>query len=137
MALILVVSRDAALVEGVSQTLSGAGHRVAAAGDMVEALDGLHGALPLVAVVNRNELLAPDSPSVPLARGGALVTFRGGDELPSPLPFRLRRATLADLQLPLERKRLLALVNFVETRARAAGREIDQPDLTAEHPSAD
>jgi CheY-like chemotaxis protein len=125
---ILVVSRDSAFVEGISQTLVAAGHQVVVANVMSEAAESLRGALPLVALINRDELTSSNAPAVPLARGGALLTFRTGEDTPPSLPFRIRRATLADLQLPLERKRLLALVNFVEKRARDAGRGSDDSE---------
>ncbi len=38
------------------------------------------------------------------------------------LPPSLQRAVLADLTLPLERNRLVALVAHVEERAKATGR---------------
>jgi hypothetical protein len=39
-----------------------------------------------------------------------------------PLPAALQRNVLADLSLPLERKRFMALVQHVEERAQATGR---------------
>jgi CheY-like chemotaxis protein len=45
---------------------------------------------------------------------------------------RLQRLVLADLDLPLERHRLLALVQRVDERARATGRRVDErPDHRA------
>jgi DNA-binding NtrC family response regulator len=131
---ILVVSHDSSFVEGIFQTLSTAGHQVTVASEMSEAADALHGALPLVALVNRDELMSTSAPAVLLARGGALMTFRTTEDAPATLPFRIRRATLADLQLPLERQRLLALVKFVETRARASGRTSDDAELVEDYP---
>jgi hypothetical protein len=58
---------------------------------------------------------------VPLAPGGAFVVFHGEDASPAPLPHRVQRATLAELELPLERQRLLALVRYVENRAQTVG----------------
>jgi len=133
-ALILVVSADASFVEGVFQTLSAAGHQVVVAGEMSEAAEALHGALPLVALINREELTSFGAPAIPLAPGGALLTFRTVDEAQASLPFRVRRATLADLQLPLERKRLLALVKFVENRARASGRGSEDAESVEDFP---
>ena len=129
MASILVISSDRALLEGMSQTLSGAGHEVVVAADISEAVETLRGARPLVALVNRDEL--HDSTAVfqvSLARGGALLTFRTADDAPRTIPFRLRRATLADLQLPLEKQRLLALIRYVETRVRTSGRSAEDGD---------
>lgn len=123
MASILLVGSDSSLLEGLSQTLVGAGHDVVLARDVAEAHYVLRGTRPLVALVDRDALIADraDCP-LPLMRGGALVTFRGAEDTSGHFPFRLPRATLAELQLPLERQRLLALVKFVEDRALASGR---------------
>ena len=129
MASIVVVGPDAALLEGVSRTLVGAGHKVMAAKDIPEALETLHGARPLVALVDIEELSKSGSVfRVSLAEGGALLAYHG-DELDAvELPFRLHRMTLAELRLPLERQRLLALIGYVESRARTAGRESVEGD---------
>ena len=124
MASILVVGSDPVLLEGVSQTLIAAGHQLIVAHDIKEALETLHGVRPLVALVNRDELLTCGVFfRVPLARGGALLTFRASDDSGAALPFPIQRATLAELQLPLERNRLLTLVSFVENRALVCGRQ--------------
>ena len=123
MASILVVGPDVALLEGVSQTLVGAGHKVVVANDIAEALETLQDARPLVAIVDCDELNKSGSVfRVPLARGGALLAFHCDEIDPVDLPFSLQRAALAELRLPLERQRMLALVHYVESRARAAGR---------------
>lgn len=134
MASILVVGSDAALLEGVSQTLVGAGHQVVVANDIPEALDSLRGARPLLAVVHRDEIVNGGVAfRVALAQGGALIAFHSDETDEDPLSFELKRATLAELRLPLERQRLLALIRNVESRALAAGRET-QDDMPAESP---
>ena len=124
MALILVVGPDAAVLEGLSQTMVGAGHQVHLAQDISEAIFSLRGERPMVAVVDRDELIR-SGPGLrgSMAAGGALIAFHCDEADTVRLPFELRSATLAELQLPLERQRLLALVKFVETRARAAGKD--------------
>jgi DNA-binding NtrC family response regulator len=120
---ILVVGSDVALLEGVAQTLVGAGHQVVIAKDIPEALETLHDDRPLVALVHCDELLSRGAMLRPaLAEGGAMVAFHCDDADEQRLPFRVKRSTLAELTLPLERQRLLALVRHVETRAQAAGR---------------
>ncbi|MEO8192713.1 MAG: hypothetical protein ABI681_02605 [Gemmatimonadales bacterium] len=132
MASILIAGPDAALLEGVAQTLVGANHRVVTARDVPQALERLHGTRPLVAVIHRDELLSGGvAVRVALAHGGALLAFHSDDEDVPALPFNLQRATLAELILPLERQRLLALVRFVESRARAAGRESFDDDSSS------
>lgn len=123
MASILVVGSDVALLEGVAQTLVGAGHQVVVAKDVPEALETLDGERPLVALVHGDELLTHGAALRPiLAEGGALLAFHRDDADEMGLPFRVKRTTLAELTLPLERQRLLALVRYVESRAQAAGR---------------
>ena len=127
MASILVIGPDAALLEGISQTLIGAGHQVVTTPHVTTALDTLHGISPLVAVVQRSELGGGTGFPIPLASGGALISFDGDDGDYERLPYALKRITLAELQLPLERQRLLALIRNVETRAVASGREDSLP----------
>lgn len=124
MASILIVGSDSALLEGVAQTLVGAGHQVLAAKDIPEALETLHGKRPLIALVHCEELITR-APMLHAAvvHGGALLAFHCDDDDCSALPFSVKRTTLATLRLPLERQRLLALVRYIENRAHAAGRE--------------
>jgi hypothetical protein len=52
------------------------------------------------------------------------------------LPASVQRAVLADLSLPLERNRLMALVQHVDERARVTGRGVqDAPNDEANPPS--
>jgi CheY-like chemotaxis protein len=121
---VVAVGQDIALLEGISQTLVAAGHQVIVAHDIAEAIERLRGHQPLVALVECSELLnGGASLKASLASGGALVTFHcEGSESVRP-PFSFQRATLADLSLPLERQRLLALVKYVEARVHITGRE--------------
>jgi DNA-binding NtrC family response regulator len=126
---ILIVGPDPALLEGVAQTLVGAGHQVSAAKDIPEALETLHGRHPLIALVHCEELSARAQMlhSV-LGHGGALLGFHCDDDDRVTLPFAIKRTLLAVLRLPLERQRLLALIKYIENRAHAAGRELSDGD---------
>lgn len=131
MALLLIVGTDAALVEGMSQTLTGAGHELMFARSLAEAIEAVGDLRPLVVVVERSaidEIRA--TLRIPQAEGGAILVFHPEDTVAPPLPHRLQRATLAELELPLERQRLLALVRYVEKRAFTVGR--DQIDTGVE-----
>ena len=122
MATILAVGPDAALLEGVAQTLIGAGHQVVIAGDIPEALQALRNRRPLLALIECDELEARGAMLQAIfSHGGAVIAFHCDDD-DSRLPYRVKRTTLAELKLPLERQRLLALVKYVENRALAAGR---------------
>jgi hypothetical protein len=84
--------------------------------------------LPLIAVVSR-DLAAPastDTLSIPLAPGGALVLYRVVGSPLVTLSPTVQRVVLADLTLPLERHRLMALVQHVGDRAKTTGRGFDQ-----------
>ena len=127
MALIVVVGPDAALLEGLSQTLVGAGYEVLVAADIPETLESLRGEHPLMAVVHRDELIRSGAGfRLALAKGGALLSFQTDDMEEDHLPFALKRATLAELRLPLERHRLLALAHHVESRIHITGRDVSE-----------
>jgi len=116
--------------------LTAAGHKVVISSDIAEGIDALHGVRPLVALVHCDDLLRGDGVArLLLAQGGALLAYHSDDADAPALPFRLKRATLAELSLPLERHRLLALVRYVESRARAAGRA--SADGDSDTPEAD
>lgn len=133
MASILIVGSDAPLLEGVAQTLVGAGHHVAIAKDIPEALETLQGKRPLIALVHCEELIArAQMLHTALAHGGALLAFHCDDDDRYTLPFSVKRTTLATLRLPLERQRLLALVKYIENRAHAAGRGSAEGDELSE-----
>jgi DNA-binding NtrC family response regulator len=123
--MILLVGSDAALLEGLVQTLAARGYSTAAVDGLQEAQESAAANTPLVAVIERD--LAAAAPGlvlgIPLVRGGALVAFHQRPESSVMLAPPLQRALLADLTLPLERNRLLALVQHVEERARATGRQ--------------
>lgn len=121
MAAILLIGADAALLEGIAQAFAAAGHQVLTAATVAEASFVSAASPPLLAVCDR-ALLATvtDVRSLGLAPGGALVAY--GDPA-APLPAPVRRAVLAELRLPLERSRLLALAAHVEARARHTGRD--------------
>ena len=121
MASILLVGADTALLEGITQALASAGHHVLTAATLAEAAFATSSAPPLLAVIDRSLLAnATELRGLGLAPRGALVVF--GDPV-TPLPGALRRAVLAELRLPLERARLMALAAHVEARAQDTGRD--------------
>jgi DNA-binding NtrC family response regulator len=125
MATILLVGEDPALLEGLVQSLVALGHNPSVALSLAEARDtAVRGDAPLVLVVDRGFVDGSGTEvlGVPLAPGGTLVLYRTPGSRPGALPLPLQRAVLADLTLPLERNRLVALVQHVEERARATGR---------------
>ncbi len=125
MAKILLVGTETALLEGLMQTLAAVGHSAEIAGSIGDALRRESRDLPLVTVVDR-ALAIGDAQALrlPVARGGALVLYHHGTAaLEGATPSALQRSVLAELALPLERHRLLAIIQHVEDRARSTGRD--------------
>lgn len=124
MTYVLLVGKDVALLEGLSQSLATLGHTPRVAHDLSEARQIAAAQAPLVLVADR--ALASSSGAellgTPLSAGGARILYRLASSAMAPLLPALQRAVLADLTLPLERHRLAALVQSVAERARLAGR---------------
>lgn len=128
MATVLLVGTDAALLEGLAQSLAAAGHMPRFAHSVAEAAAFGDTEMCLVAVVERSLAIAnPSVLSFPLAKGGALLLYHTTHDTAGMPSSALHRAALADLTLPLERHRLVALIQRVEERAQAAGRERRPP----------
>jgi DNA-binding NtrC family response regulator len=125
---ILLVGTDLPLLEGLAQTFAALNFTPVVAQSLREARELAVVEQPLVAVVSRS--LASEATGemlgIPVAAGGALVLYRSAGQDPVALPAALQRAVLADLSLPLERNRLIALVQHVGGRARETGRATDE-----------
>jgi len=124
---VLLIGSDHALLEGLAQTLAAAGVRVGLADTLHDAVLMASAEPPLLLLLDRASALASPRDvglsGIALAPGGSVVLYHGNDDTPSALPPSLQRLTLADLTLPLERQRLVALVQTVTARARSRGRE--------------
>jgi len=119
----MLVGTDVALLEGLSQTLVGFGHDVSFAATVAEAAGSLSADLPALAVVSCEALEeAGMGMTLPLTPGGAMIVYGTSHDQQPFLPTKLQRATLAHLVLPLERHRLMALVQSFDTRSRTTGR---------------
>lgn len=121
---VLLVGEDAALLEGLSQSFAALGYSPTVVGSLHEAREAALNGGALLAVVDRN--LAGESSSetlaIPLAPGGALVLYHGSSDVRGSLSMTLQRVVMAELTLPLERNRLVALAQHVQERAKATGR---------------
>ena len=123
MAKVMLVGSDVALLEGLAQTLVGFGHDVSFAATVAEAAGSLREDLPALAVVSCAALQeAGIGMTLPLTPGGAMIVYGTSHDDQPFLPTKLQRATLAHLVLPLERHRLLALVQSFDSRSRTTGR---------------
>ena len=118
----LVIGSDEGVLEGIAQALATAGHRAHVARSIAEAAAVLTEIQPLVALVERGCASDPDFLRLRLPPGCAVVLYRH-DDTPTPaLPTAVQRQTLADLILPWERQRLIAMVQRLTERAVASGR---------------
>src|SRR6266550_629947 len=126
----MLVGSDAALLEGLAQTLVGFGHDVSFAATVAEAAGSLREDLPALAVVSCQALEeAGIAMTLPLTPGGAMIVYGTSHDDQPFLPTKLQRATLAHLVLPLERHRLMALVQSFDSRSRTTGRsKLEEPD---------
>lgn len=119
----MLVGSDVALLEGLAQTLVGFGHDVSFAATVAEAAGSLSVDLPALAVVSCDALEeAGMGMTLPLTPGGAMIVYGTSHDNQPFLPTKLQRATLAHLVLPLERHRLMALVQSFDSRSRTTGR---------------
>ncbi len=126
MTALLLVGTDYALIEGIAQMLSATDHQLFFAPSLADSLDTVGDSRPLVVLVERSAIdEIRMTLRVPLAQGGAFVVFHGESTTPVPLPGGVQRVTLAELELPLERQRLLALIRYVENRAQTVGYELN------------
>lgn len=121
---VLLVGHDAALLEGLAQSFAAQGYAPRVVATLHEARDAAASRAPLLAVVERDLAAAAsaDALAIPLAPGGALMIFQGSGGSDAPLPPAVQRLVMAELTLPLERNRLLALAQHVHDRVIAAGR---------------
>jgi len=124
---ILLIGTELPLLEGLAQGFATLGFESIVATSLAEGRDIAAQAPPLVAVVSRTlaAVSSAEMLSIPLVRGGALMLYR---QVGSPLvsfPPSVQRAVMADLALPLERNRLMAMVHHLDQRARTSGRGSD------------
>ena len=121
---ILLVGPDSALLEGLSQSFGALGFAPRVAADLREAREVATTTLPLIAVVDSSMAIdgVAEVLRLPLLPGGALVLYHSLSASAPLLPAALQRVALADLTLPLERHRLVALVQRVAARAEVTGR---------------
>jgi DNA-binding NtrC family response regulator len=125
--MLLLIGTDEALLEGLAQTLAGAGHTVQVAHSVDEAEEAAQAKKPLLVVIDRRALtvgMGDRLAALPQVPGGAIVLYRStsDQEAHVTMPHGVARLTLADLTLPLERQRLVALAQYVKSRARGSGR---------------
>jgi DNA-binding NtrC family response regulator len=124
MATIFLIGSNDPLLEGIAQTLAASGHQPRICHSVAESLDTARTDPPLAVVVERS-LAVSDLAAlrIPVAPGGATLLFKSGAESPGEsLPLPVQRLVMAELTLPLERHRLVTLIQRMEERRQATGR---------------
>lgn len=131
---ILLVGSELPLLEGLSQSFASAGFTTQVAQTLHEARELAQLDPPLVAIVSRPLAAgsSADTLGIPLAAGGALMLYRSIGSMLVTLSPTVQRAVLADLTLPLERNRMMALIHHVGERAKATGRGRTSGETEAE-----
>lgn len=121
---VLLVGEDAALLEGLSQSFAALGYGSMVASSLHEARDAASASAPLIAVVDRGLAVeaSSDALAIPLSPGGAMVLYHSPSDERTAISPALARSVMADLNLPLERNRLVAMAQHVSERAKATGR---------------
>lgn len=123
--MILLVGSDEGLLEGLAQVLCRL-TRVVTSPSLDAVREQWPEARPSLVVIEGAELANWSGPLPPLSDRGGLpvVTFHAADSPRThPLAPQLARLVVADLELPLERHRLVAIAEHLLDRARSAGRE--------------
>jgi DNA-binding NtrC family response regulator len=121
---VLLVGEDAALLEGLAQSFAAVGYTPQVAETIHDAREAAAAVAPLLAVVDIRLAAESnaDALAIPLSPGGALVLFHSSSDARPTISPTLQRSVMADLTLPLERNRLMALAQHVQERVRVTGR---------------
>jgi DNA-binding NtrC family response regulator len=128
MTTILLVGPSDPVLEGLAQLLARADYTPAVTHSAHEAAEHAMLVPTLVAVVRRDIATADAQVlRLPLLHPGATILYRTERMPVTPLPHTLARMVLAELALPLERQRLLALIQRLDERARETGRMPPEP----------
>jgi DNA-binding NtrC family response regulator len=123
---ILLLGDNQPLLEGLAQTFASLGLTPVVADSIGEGRELMDLEPPLVILADRTLATGTEPLNIRLAPGGALVLYRSASSQPAtPLTYTVQRTVMADLALPLERNRLVTLVQHVEQRARVTGRAAD------------
>lgn len=132
---ILLIGTELPLLEGLAQSLASLGFVPMVAESIEEGRELAAQHPPLVSIVSRAlaSVSSAETLGIPLAPGGALMLYRAVGSPITTFSASVQRAVLADLALPLERNRLVALVQHVEQRAKAAGRGGPDQQMDARH----
>jgi hypothetical protein len=116
---VILVGGDAALLEGLAQSLLSFDHEVVFAGTIPEIPIEDDGRSLLVVSTDVLEESGAGT-TIPISAGSSMIVYGTSHSDRPFLSPRLQRATLAYLVLPLERHRLVALAHSFDSRSRSS-----------------
>lgn len=126
---VLIVGGDAALREEVLQSLRATGVTGEGCEDLSCAREMAAEAPPLALVIGAELSTAQQGAGgIPLRPGTAVILFRDDVSAARPTQQVFGRSLVAELSLPLERARLMTLLQRIVARARITGRDRRAPD---------
>jgi hypothetical protein len=126
---VLIVGGDPAVQEGVLQSVRAAGLDAEACPDVRCASDAAAESPPVALVVHIDHASTGEElRRMALLPGGVIILFHDSDRAGASSRQSFGRAVIAELRLPLERARLIALLNRVVERARITGRDKRPPE---------
>ena len=142
---ILLIGTDLPLLEGLAQTFASLGFSPLVAQSVTEGRELAAQHPPLVVLLSRSLMsTGAEALTIPVAGGGARLLYHsaGGDA--TAFSHAVHRSVLADLTLPLERNRLVALVQYVSQRVgqrdapatKSPARSDSSRDPSEPHPAA-
>ena len=126
---VLIVGGEPAVQEGVLQSVRAAGLVAEGCPDLRCAHEATLEAPPVALVVHVSLTSAGEElRRLPLLPGGAMILFRDGEHAGASAGQPVGRSVIAELSLPLERARLVALLSRIVARARVTGRDRWPPE---------
>jgi hypothetical protein len=126
---VLIVGGDSTVQEGVLQAVRAAALRAEWCATADSAREAALESPPTALVVHVNIAGQGErARQIPLKSGGAVILFRDGDPVGASAGQVFGRTVVAELTLPLERARLVALLSRIVERARITGRDRHAPD---------
>ena len=121
---VLIVGGECTVQEGVLQAVRAAALRAEWCATADSAREAALESPPTALVVHVDIARDGDAArQIPLKSGGAVILFRDGDQTGASAGQVFGRTVVAELRLPLERARLVALLSRIVERARITGRD--------------
>lgn len=121
---VLIVGGEPAVQEGVLQAARAAGLTATGCPDIACAREAASESPPVALVLHADLASAGEElRRISLIPGGAVILFRDAESGGASAGRQYTRSVIAELRLPLERARLIALLKHLVARARVTGHD--------------